>query len=103
MVLVSLGGLVINISGLFILGEVDGTDGHNNNMKGLFLHVLADTLGSLGVLLSCFLIKKYDWVVSDPLCAMLVSVMIFVSVLPLLKSSCISLLGSAPTELEGKE
>jgi Co/Zn/Cd efflux system component len=62
--------------------------------------VLADTLGSIGVLVSFYLIKNYGLLISDPLCAMLVSVMIFVSVLPLLKTSSMSLLGQTPAHVD---
>ena len=89
MIVVSIGGLIINLIGLFFFSDDEDS---NENMQGLFLHVLADTLGSLGVLLSCFLIKFYDWHISDPICAMVVSIMIFISVLPLLKISCSALL-----------
>lgn len=102
LIVVSIGGLIINLCGLFFFSEGEDDD-HNDNIQGLFLHVLADTLGSVGVLLSCFLIKNYNIEISDPLCAMLVSIMIFLSVLPLLKSSCISLLGQTPASLESKQ
>lgn len=94
MIVVSIGGLLVNISGLFILGEDE--EAHNDNLKSVFLHVLADTLGSLGVLVSCWLIKMYNWHVADPICALVVSVMIFVSVLPLLLQNCYSLFGTVP-------
>jgi solute carrier family 30 (zinc transporter), member 5/7 len=93
MVFVSVGGLTINLVGLIFFSE-DAQS--SENIKGLFLHVLADTLGSLGVLLSCFLVKQFDMHRSDPVCALFVSLTIFVSVIPLLKSSSLSLLGQVP-------
>ena len=93
MVFVSVGGLTINLIGLIFFSE-DAQS--SENIKGLFLHVLADTLGSLGVLLSCFLVKQFDMHRSDPVCALFVSLTIFVSVIPLLKSSSLSLLGQVP-------
>lgn len=94
MVLVSTGGLVINLIGLCFFHEDE--EDHNENTYGLFLHVLADTLGSLGVLASCFMIKQYDMEIFDPICALTVSIMIFISVLPLIKISCESLLITSP-------
>jgi solute carrier family 30 (zinc transporter), member 5/7 len=96
LIVVSLGGLVINLSGLIFFGDENDSE----NIHGLFLHVMADTLGSIGVLVSFFLIKNYGLLISDPLCAMLVSVMIFISVLPLLKSSSMSLLGQKPSNID---
>jgi len=33
----------------------------NANMKGIYLHVLADTLGSVGVIISTLLINQFGW------------------------------------------
>ncbi|KAH9072187.1 cation efflux protein [Lactarius deliciosus] len=38
--------------------------GHSHNMRGLFLHVMADTLGSVGVIVSTLLIQFYGWTAS---------------------------------------
>ena len=40
---------------------------------GVFLHVLADTLGSVGVIVSSLLIRYYGWMVADPICSMLIA------------------------------
>ena len=77
-------GLIINLIGLAFFHEDENDGPQNDNITGLFLHVLADTLGSVGVLVSCYLIKNYDMEIADPICALVVSVMIFVSVMPLL-------------------
>jgi zinc transporter 5/7 len=89
MILVSIGGLIINLVGLAFFHE---NEEQNENIYGLFLHVLADTLGSVGVLVSCYLVTNYNIAIADPICAMIVSIMIFVSVLPLIKMSCEGLL-----------
>lgn len=39
----------------------------NANMRGVFLHVLADTLGSIGVIVSTILIEQFGWFIADPL------------------------------------
>ncbi|OMO58093.1 Cation efflux protein [Corchorus olitorius] len=59
----------------------------DHNMQGIFLHVLADTLGSVGVVVSTLLIKYKGWVVADPACSIFISVMIISSVIPLLRNS----------------
>ncbi|KAJ1935223.1 hypothetical protein FBU59_005456 [Linderina macrospora] len=52
----------------------DHDHGHSNghshphrsqNMQGVFLHVLADTLGSVGVIISTLLIQTFGWTVRD--------------------------------------
>ena len=80
---------------------------------GIFLHVLADTLGSVGVVISTLLIKYKGWVISDPVptcltpppasapgllpthiamggmqaCSIFISLLIVSSVIPLLRNS----------------
>lgn len=53
----------------------------------MFLHILADALGSVGVIISSLLIKYYGWYIADPICSVIISVLIFVSVIPLIKST----------------
>ena len=96
MILVSIGGLVVNLIGLFFFAE---NEEQNENIYGLFLHVLADTLGSVGVLVSCYLVTNYKITIADPVCAMVVSILIFVSVLPLIKLSCEDLLLKTPDNI----
>ncbi|CAF1361971.1 unnamed protein product [Adineta steineri] len=72
----------------------------NANMKGVFLHVLADTLGSVGVIISSLLIQFFGWNISDPICSIFISVMIFLSVLPLLKDSAMTLLLQTPSNIQ---
>ena len=72
----------------------------NDNMRGVYLHVLADTLGSCGVILSSFLIQQFGWFIADPLCSMFIAIMIFLSVIPLLKHAANVLLLRTPTDKE---
>ncbi|TRY91874.1 hypothetical protein DNTS_017673 [Danionella cerebrum] len=62
--------------------------GMNANMRGVFLHVLADTLGSVGVIISTVLIKQFGWLIADPICSLFIATLIFLSVIPLLKDAC---------------
>ncbi|GAA6009529.1 hypothetical protein JCM10207_003815 [Rhodosporidiobolus poonsookiae] len=61
--------------------------GSSHNMKGVFLHVMADTLGSVGVIISTLLINRYGWTGFDPLASIFIAVMIFASVVPLIVDS----------------
>ncbi|XP_061149408.1 proton-coupled zinc antiporter SLC30A5 isoform X1 [Syngnathus typhle] len=67
---------------------------------GVFLHVLADTLGSVGVIISTILIRQFGWLIADPICSLFIALLIFLSVIPLLKDSCEVLLLRIPTEHE---
>lgn len=68
----------------------------DHNMEGIFLHVLADTMGSVGVVISTLLIKYKGWLVADPACSIFISVMIISSVIPLLRNSAEILLQRIP-------
>ncbi len=43
----------------------------------MLLHVIADTLGSVGVIVSSILIHLYGWMIADPVCSLFISIMIF--------------------------
>jgi solute carrier family 30 (zinc transporter), member 5/7 len=51
-------------------------------MYGVFLHVLADTLGSVAVIISSIMIKYFDFYSADPICCFLISVLILGSAIP---------------------
>ncbi|KIJ55441.1 hypothetical protein M422DRAFT_57868 [Sphaerobolus stellatus SS14] len=58
-------------------------EGHSHNMRGVFLHVMADTLGSVGVIVSTLLIQFYGWTGFDPIASLFIAVLIAASVIPL--------------------
>lgn len=43
---------------------------------GVLLHIMADTLGSVGVIISALLMQKYDLMIADPICSMLIAILI---------------------------
>ncbi|XP_073128026.1 uncharacterized protein [Henckelia pumila] len=68
----------------------------DHNMRGIFLHVLADTLGSVGVVISTLLIKYKGWLIADPACSIFISALIVLSVIPLLRNSAEILMQRVP-------
>ncbi|XP_022884069.1 zinc transporter 5 [Olea europaea var. sylvestris] len=72
----------------------------DHNMQGIFLHVLADTMGSVGVVISTLLIKYKGWLVADPACSIFISALIVTSVIPLLRNSAEILLQRVPRTYE---
>lgn len=54
-------------------------------MQGVYLHVLADSLGSLGVIISTVCVKYFDLVIADAICSLLISTTILMSGVPFLK------------------
>ncbi|MCJ1381363.1 putative zinc transporter msc2 [Xylographa soralifera] len=72
----------------------------NENMHGIFLHVLADTLGSVAVVFSTILIHYTGWAGFDPLASCLIAILIFASAVPLVTSSAKRLLLAVPEDTE---
>ncbi|KAL8671707.1 MAG: hypothetical protein Q9168_003807 [Polycauliona sp. 1 TL-2023] len=72
----------------------------NENMHGIYLHILADTLGSAAVVVSTILIHFYGWSGFDPLASCLIAILIFASAIPLVKSSAKTLLLTVPEDTE---
>ncbi|XP_065353893.1 zinc transporter 7 [Cloeon dipterum] len=69
-------------------------------MKGVFLHILADTLGSVGVIVSAVLMQMFGWMIADPICSMFIAILIALSVLALIKESVEVLMQRQPTSLD---
>jgi zinc transporter 5/7 len=65
----------------------DHGHGHSHNMLGIYLHVMADTLGSVGVIISTLLIQYFGWTGFDPIASLMIAVLIVASVIPLVIES----------------
>lgn len=72
----------------------------NENMYGIYLHVLADTLGSAAVIASTVLTHFWSWSGWDPLASFLIALLIMLSAIPLVKSSARRLLLTIPDSVE---
>lgn len=80
-----------------------GAGGHRSQiMQSVFLHIVADTLGSIGVMISALLMNQFGWMIADPLCSLFIAILISVSVYPLLKDSIFILMQRIPLNLDGK-
>ncbi|KAI5821303.1 cation efflux family-domain-containing protein [Pyronema omphalodes] len=104
---VSTAGLAVNMVGIFAFdhahvhgghshghshGGAGGGDHGGDNMHGIFLHILADALGSVSVVISTMLIHYTGWTGFDPLASMLIAILIFASSIPLVVSAAKNLL-----------
>eukprot|EP00038_Savillea_parva_P001487 m.104295 g.104295 ORF g.104295 m.104295 type:complete len:478 (-) comp10520_c1_seq1:1593-3026(-) len=69
-------------------------------LDGVLLHVIADTLGSVSVIISSLLIMNYGWMTADPVCSMFTAGLILLSVYPLLQGSMMVLMQRTPVKLE---
>lgn len=128
LLVVSILGFLVNLIGIYAFhhghshgghGHSHGGHGHSHNhhghshdedeaptgagsaiMRGVFLHVLADTLGSVGVIVSAILMQMFGWMRADPICSMAIALLIAGSVIPLVKDSAGVLMQRTPTSIE---
>lgn len=71
-------------------------------MQSVLLHIIADTLGSVGVMISAILMNQFGWLIADPICSIFIAILISISVYPLLRDSTYILLQRIPYGLEDK-
>lgn len=81
-------------------GHSHGGGAPSQIMQGVYLHILADTLGSVGVIVSSILMYLFGWMIADPICSLFIAVLILVSVLGLLRNSVEILMQRQPRELD---
>jgi zinc transporter 5/7 len=74
--------------------------GNSQIMRGVFLHILADTLGSVGVIISSVLMYFFGWMIADPICSMFIAILIALSVLSLIRESIMVLMQRQPVALD---
>ncbi|MGW2176065.1 cation diffusion facilitator family transporter [Streptomyces sp. NPDC001705] len=86
-------GLVANVVSLSLLmrGQKDSL-----NVRGAFLEVAADALGSLAVIVSALVILATGWQPADPIASLLIGLMIVPRTLRLLRETLDVLLEAAP-------
>uniref|UniRef100_A0A8C6E4Z5 Zinc transporter n=1 Tax=Moschus moschiferus TaxID=68415 RepID=A0A8C6E4Z5_MOSMO len=79
----------------------DHAHGHGHfHSHGVFLHILADTLGSIGVIASAIMMQNFGLMIADPICSILIAMLIVISVIPLLRESVGILMQRTPPLLE---
>lgn len=94
--LVATGGLAINLLSAWIL---HGRHEIDLNMRGAWLHVLSDALGSLGAIIAGTLMWLYGWYAADPLFSALIGVLIVWSSWRLIRESTNVLLEGTPAHI----
>ena len=99
MLIVASIGLLVNLVGAYVLWRGNRSDG---NLKGAFLHVVGDLLGSVGAIGAAIGIMLTGWTVLDPILSVLVSVLVVRSAWSLLSESVLVLLQAVPRGLDTK-
>jgi cobalt-zinc-cadmium efflux system protein len=97
--LIAVGGLVINLICAWLL---HGDHEHDLNMRGAWLHVVGDALGSVTAILAGVLIVAFGWLWADAASSVLISLIIIVSAWNLIKESVNVLLEGTPSHINLK-
>ena len=99
MIVAGIGVLINSITAWFF---VSGKD-HDLNIRGAYLHMAADALVSLGVVVSGFVIWQFGLNWFDPLSSLLIAVVIFWSTWGLLRDSLNLAIDAVPRGLDPEE
>mgnify|MGYP001173736641 CR=1 FL=1 len=97
MLLVAVLGLVVNLISMKLL---QAGAGESLNMKGAYLEVWSDMLGSLGVIAGALLIRFTGWTVVDPIIAVLIGLWVLPRTLTLLREAGHVLMQGVPSGLD---
>ncbi|MCE4546547.1 MULTISPECIES: cation diffusion facilitator family transporter [unclassified Caballeronia] len=93
MLIVAIAGLLANIAAFAVL---HGGNRENLNLRGAWLHVLGDMLGSVAAIVAAVVILWTGWTPIDPLLSIFVAVIILKSAWGIVKSSAHILLEGTP-------
>lgn len=100
MLAIASGGLAINVTNLMIL---HGGKGENLNVRGAWLHVMADMLGSVGAILAGCLILGFGWEWADPVASFVITAVVIYSAWGLLRETVQVLMQSVPKHIALQE
>nr|WP_154892372.1 cation diffusion facilitator family transporter [Paenibacillus xylanexedens] len=99
MLIISIVGLLVNILVAWIM--MRGSDTENNlNMRGAYLHVISDMLGSIGAIAAALLMMFFGWGWADPLASIIVAVLVLRSGFFVTKSSLHILMEGTPANVD---
>jgi cobalt-zinc-cadmium efflux system protein len=100
MIAVAAIGLIVN---LVVIRLLHAHKEENINIRGAFLHVVADSLGSVGALVSGVIILTTGWVLVDPLISVMICLLILWSSWGIVRDSVHMLLLGVPANLDYRE
>ena len=90
-------GLIVNVLAAWILHR---SAGHSLNVEGAFQHVIADLLGSVGVVISGTLVWAFGWTLADPIVSVVIAILILLSTWRLLAKVVHVLLEGVPEHVD---
>lgn len=99
MLIIACIGLLVNIVVAWIM--MRGADVEENlNMRGAYLHVISDMLGSIGAIIAALLIISFGWGWADPLASVIVAALVLRSGYYVTKSGLHVLMEGTPENVD---
>lgn len=92
-------GLAANLASAWVLSRGGGHH-HNLNVRGAFLHVLGDALGSAGAIAAALIMMYTDWYYADPVISVVIGVLVLLSSYRLLRDTVHVLLEGTPAHID---
>lgn len=92
-------GLLVNIFVAWLMMRSSDVK-ENLNMRGAYLHVLSDMLGSVGAILAALFILFFGWAWADPLASVIVAILVLRSGYLVTKSAVHVLMEGTPDNVE---
>ncbi|HET6972418.1 MAG TPA: cation diffusion facilitator family transporter [Pyrinomonadaceae bacterium] len=96
MILVAIGGLLVNLACAWILHSRQEVD---LNMRGAWMHVMGDALGSVAAILAGVCMALFGWYAADALFSVVISLLIIWGSVRLIRESTNVLLEGTPAHI----
>jgi cobalt-zinc-cadmium efflux system protein len=100
MMIVAIIGLLVNVIAAAIL---HAGHRHNLNLRGAFLHVVSDAIGSVGAIVAGLIMLMTGWYLADPLISVFIGILILFSSWSLVKDSVSVLMQDVPKGIRLEE
>ena len=97
MLAVATGGLLVNAVSAWLL---HGSANTSLNMRGAYLHVISDLLGSVATIAAALLIRQFGWLMADPIASILMTALIIRGAWRLVSEAVDVLLEATPAHIE---
>jgi cobalt-zinc-cadmium efflux system protein len=94
---VAAAGLVVNLVGAWLL---HAHAGESLNVRGAYLHVLGDLLGSVGALIAGVIVWGTGWAAADPIASVVIALLILGGAWRLVREAADILLEAAPAHVD---
>ena len=97
MLAVAAAGLAVNAVSAWLL---HASQHENLNLRGAYLHVVSDLLGSVAAITAALLVRQFGWLIADPVASLLMTALIVRGAWRLVREAVDVLLEATPAHIE---